>query len=101
MNDRLRKVIVRVNAVIGIIGMAGFSFMLLRFRSPTALPFILFMLVPLGVSAVWLVTGRFTLDLVPLVRRLKGWKAALFVAVAALLALYTWVFLWWLLKRVR
>ena len=101
MNDRLRKVIVRVNAVIGIVGMAGFSFMLLRFRSPMVLPFVFFMLVPLGVCAVLLVTGRFTLDLVPMVRRLKGWRAAIFVAVAALLALYTWAFLWWLLKRVR
>jgi hypothetical protein len=101
MNGKQGSAIVRVAAVIGMVCMAGFCFMLFLIRSPKALPVSAIILVPLGVEAVWLATGTFTINLVPLFRRLKGWKLGVAVALCWLLFLYTAVCLWWLLSGVR
>jgi hypothetical protein len=101
MSDRQGNALVRVVAVIAMVPLIAFSSILFLIHSPKAGAVSGLVLVPLGVQATWLVTGRFTIDLVPLLRRLKGWRLSLAVGVPLLLFLYICFCLVWLLSGVR
>lgn len=93
--------IARTASAIALVPLVGFSILLFWLHSPKALPVAALMVVPIGVNLAWLITGTRTIDLLPVLRRLKGWQAGLAIAAGWLLVLYSWACLWWLLKGVR
>jgi hypothetical protein len=96
-----RKALGRIASGISLLSIAGFSLFLFLLHSPRALPLTALLVFPFGINVVWFITGSRTIDLVPLFRRLKGWKAATAIGVSWLLLLYMGACFWWLLKGAK
>jgi hypothetical protein len=90
--------VARIVSGIAIASMGGFCGLLFVFRSPKALPVSALILVPIGVNVAWLVTGTRAVDLVPLLRRLKGWRLGVAIAAPWLALLYVVACLWWFVR---